>query len=69
MVDLNADNILLGVGEVDGQMAQVLGELACVDALDSLGAPTWVAAWGIVNRTSGTLDGNLSRLDGNLDYS
>ena len=28
MVDLDGDNVLLGLGEVDGDVAQVLGELA-----------------------------------------
>ncbi len=28
MVDLNADDVLLGARKVDGQVAQVLGELA-----------------------------------------
>lgn len=44
MVDLDRDGVLLGVPEVDGQVAEVLGELA-----------------------SGTLDGDDSGLDGDLD--
>ena len=44
VVDLNADDILLGAGEVDSQVAQVLGKLA-----------------------SGTLDGDIPRLDVDLD--
>ncbi len=34
VVDLDVDDVLLGQGEVDGQMAQALGELACIPALD-----------------------------------
>ena len=45
MVDLDRDGVLLGNGEVDGQVAEILDQLA-----------------------SGALDGDNSRLDGNLDY-
>jgi hypothetical protein len=31
VVDLDADNVLLGVGEVDGQMAQILRQDAYVE--------------------------------------
>ena len=44
VVDLDVDDILLGLGEVDSQVAQVLGKLA-----------------------SGTLDGDIPRLDVDLD--
>lgn len=42
MVDLNGDDVLLGDGEVDGQVVQVLDELACsiCQALDPMCFPT-----------------------------
>jgi hypothetical protein len=45
VVDLDGDLVLLGAGEVDGQVAEILDQLA-----------------------AGTLDGDNSRLNGNLDY-
>ena len=44
VVNLNGDLVLLGAGEVDGQVAEILDQLA-----------------------AGTLDGDNSRLNGNLD--
>jgi len=66
VVQFDVDNILLWVGEVDGQVVEVLRELACIPPLD-LPCPSQVIPVSV--RTSWTLNSNKSGLDGDLDYS
>lgn len=82
VVDLDGDGVLLGVAEVDSQVTEVLGELACnppmlefpirfcqfasksvVEEFCVLTSDLWV-----VVRTSGTLNGDDTGLDVDLDY-
>jgi len=63
VVQLDIDDILLGVGKVDGQVVEILGEFACFPSMPAL--PPALQIWAL--RTSGTLDGDQSRLDGDLD--
>ena len=72
VVDLNADYVLLGLREVDSQMAQVLRKLACVLPHVRSWSPRRIARSYSVDRdvrTSGTLNGDIPRLDVDLDYS
>lgn len=67
VVKLDVDDILLWVREVDGQMVEVLSELAC----NSIPPSALLSYTPISNlrlfHTSWSFDGDKSRLDGDLD--
>lgn len=62
VVKLDIDNFLLWVGEVDCQMAEILGERSYAPV-----SPPFAQLLFESIRTSWTLDCDLSRLDGDLD--
>lgn len=68
VVQLDVDDILLGVGEVDSQVVQVLREFA-YSPPSELRSSSTSSNFLQMTRTSWTLDRNQSRLDADLDYS
>lgn len=66
-MDLNGDGVLLGVAEVDSQVAQVLDQLPCFPPSQTVFLEFPRAC--LDSRTSGTLDSDDARLDVDLDYS
>lgn len=64
VVQFDVDYILLGLGEVDGQMIEVLCELA----YSSVNTVSVYLPFDLFH-TSGTLNCDQSRLDVDLDYS
>lgn len=68
VVQLDVDEILLGVREVDSQVAEVLREFACrlhQNCASLLPSSTSARK----AHTSGTLNCDQSRLNGDLDYA
>jgi hypothetical protein len=66
VVQLDVDDILLGVREVDCQMAQVLGEFAYVSFSLDMFLRSSAQNVGLVC-TSWSFDGDLAGFDGDLD--
>ena len=62
VVQFDDDDILLGLGEVDRQMVEVLGEFAC-SSINIVSVSLPLRSF----RTSGTLNYNKSRLDLDLN--
>ena len=69
MVNLDRNLVLLRLAEVDGDMAEVLDELSCFRLSDNFPFPKRIfsLAQGSMVRTSGSLDGDDSGLDVDLD--
>ena len=63
VVQFDLDDILLGMREVDRQVVEVLGELACTIPVRI----TFASTPCTLLRTSGSFDGDKSRFDGDLD--